>query len=305
MAIVFSGSPLFSGAAGSGESNIRRWIIENDWLEAVVALPDQLFYNTGISTYFWVVTNRKRVERNGTVALIDARGTATKMRKSLGNKRNYLTDETIEELTRVYADAPDLAGSDARVKVLPNETFGFERITVERPLRRRWVISDDALFALGESKVWAKLAVSEGWTESSAEVLAAHIGKEYATDKDLTDDVSHLLSTAVAKELAKLAAVSDPDAPIITDRKGNVLPDPDLRDFENVPLGMNVDEYLKREVHPYATDAWIDHTKTKIGYEIPLTRHFYVYTPPRPVAEIDAEIAERETRLRELLGTLA
>ena len=145
LAIVFSGSPMFAGGAGSGESNIRRWIIENDWLEAVVALPDQLFYNTGINTYFWILTNRKSPERRGKVALIDARDEATKMRKSLGNKRHYLTDDTIADLTRLYTDAPNLAdGDDPRVKVLPNETFGFQRITVEQPLRRRWIITDRA-----------------------------------------------------------------------------------------------------------------------------------------------------------------
>ena len=310
LAIVFSGSPLFSGAAESGESNIRRWIIENDWLEAVVALPDQLFYNTGISTYFWVLTNRKADARKGKVALIDARGAATKMRKSLGNKRNFFTDETIADLTRLYADAPELAevGHEPRVKVLPNEAFGFHRITVEQPLRRRWVISEEAVTALGESKAWQKFATSasvEPADTGARTLLADFIGKEYGTDKDLVAEAVTVLSAPVAKELAKLAAVPDPDAPIITDRKGNPLPDPDLRDYENVPLGEDIDEHLEREVRPYAPEAWIDHAKTKVGYEIPLTRHFYVYTPPRPVAEIDAEIAERERRIGELLGGLS
>nr|WP_281379787.1 class I SAM-dependent DNA methyltransferase [Flexivirga oryzae] len=346
LAIVFSGSPLFSGAAGSGESNIRRWIIENDWLEAIIALPDQLFYNTGISTYFWVLTNRKSADRKGKIALIDARGAASKMRKSLGNKRHYLTDETIAELTRLYADAPQLADSDdePRVKVLPNEAFGFQRIAVEQPLRRRWQITDEVLEALAESKQWQKhvagrpsepgagrvgggaqrgsrIEVAPPTSTAAAELspaaverppavelvetLAAYLGKDYASEKDLIAELSPVISAPVAKHLAKLAAVPDPDAPIITDRKGNPLPDPDLRDYENVPLGEDVDLYLKREVHPYAPEAWIDHSKTKIGYEIPLTRHFYAYTPPRPVAEIDKEISERETRIRELLRGLA
>lgn len=312
LAIVFSGSPLFSGAAGSGESNVRRWIIENDWLEAVVALPDQLFYNTGISTYFWVLTNRKSADRKGKIALIDARGAASKMRKSLGNKRHYLTDDTIAELTRLYADAPHVADTDdePRVKVLPNEAFGFQRITVEQPLRRRWQITEEALEALAESKQWVRWSRSgEGayrdHEPTPADLLAAYVGKDYATDKDLVAELSPVISAPVAKHLAKLAAISDPEAPIIKDRKGNPLPDPDLRDYENVPLGEDVDLYLKREVHPYAPGAWIDHSKTKIGYEIPLTRHFYVYTPPRPVAELDKEIAEREARIRELLGGLA
>ncbi|MCZ4587626.1 class I SAM-dependent DNA methyltransferase [Rhodococcus opacus] len=299
LAIVFSGSPLFSGAVGSGESNIRRWIIENDWLEAIVALPDQLFYNTGISTYFWVLTNRKRPERKGKVALIDVRREATKMRKSLGNKRNYLSDDTIAELTRLYADAPDT--KDERVKILPNEAFGFQRITVEQPMRRKWVVTDDVLAALGQSKAWGKHAADK----SPAELFASFVGPEFTTEKDLATKVAELAPTPVVKELVKLAAIPDPDAPDVTDRKGNPLPDPDLRDYENVPLGQDPEEYLAREVHPYAPGAWIDHTKTKIGYEIPFTRHFYVYTRPRPVTELDGEIAKREARIRELLGGLA
>ncbi|MDG3014143.1 class I SAM-dependent DNA methyltransferase [Speluncibacter jeojiensis] len=299
LAIVFSGSPLFSGAAGSGESNIRRWIIENDWLEAVVALPDQLFYNTGISTYFWVLTNRKRPEREGKVALVDARAEATKMLKSLGNKRNYLTGESISELTRLYADAPGT--DDTRVKILPNEAFGFQRITVEQPLRRRWAITDETLAALGESRAWTKHALGE----APAVTFAAFVGSEFTTEKDLTGRLAGTAPAAVVKELAKLAAIPDPGAPAVTDRRGNPLPDPDLRDYENIPLDEDLGEYLAHEVHPYAPEAWIDHSKTKIGYEIPFTRHFYVYTPPRSVTELDKEIAEREVRIRELLGDLA
>lgn len=308
LAIVFSGSPLFSGMAGSGSSNIRKWIIENDWLEAIVALPDQLFYNTGINTYFWVLTNRKRKERKGKVVLVDARREATKMRKSLGNKRNYLSVDTIADLTRLYADAPHMAeGEDPRVKVLANETFGFNRISVERPLRRRWVISPEAYIALGESKAWAKWRQGDASTDP-AKVFASFTGAEFKTEKEClaaltTNDFGEVPSTVI-KELVKASAVPDQDAPIVTDRKGNPLPDPDLRDSENVPLGDDVEDYLKREVHPYAPDAWIDHSKTKVGYEIPLTRHFYIYTPPRSVSELDAELAERETRIRELLGGL-
>jgi len=304
LAIVFSGSPLFSGAAESGESNIRRWIIENDWLEAIVALPDQLFYNTGISTYFWVLTNRKCPERRGKVALVDARDAATKMRKSLGNKRNFLTDDTIDELTRLYADAPD--SDDPRVKIMPNEAFGFQRITVEQPLRRSWRVTEEILVALGETALWAKLGIDQTPLE-----ICAHLpAREFATESALVSGLagshaSESLTSRVIKELVKLAAAPDPDAPVITDRKGNPLPDPDLRDYENVPLGEDPEVYLKREVHPYAPEAWIDHTRTKIGYEIPFTRHFYVYSPPRPVAELDKEIAEREERIRELLGGLA
>ncbi|MDO9497486.1 MAG: class I SAM-dependent DNA methyltransferase [Nocardioides sp.] len=297
LAIVFSGSPLFSGAAGSGESNIRRWIIENDWLEAVVALPDQLFYNTSISTYFWVLTNRKRPERQGKVLLLDARGEFEKMRKSLGQKRKFISDGAIAEVTHLYADSADPNLDDPRVKVLPNEAFGFQRVTVEQPLRRRWVISQEAVAAVAETKAWARAGIDPG----PQEVFAVILDQEYADEKSCLNAIraaAPSLPLAAVKEVVKAAAVADPDAPVITDRRGQPLPDPDLRDAENVPLGEDPDIYLKREVHPYAPEAWIDHAKTKVGYEIPLTRHFYVYTPPRPVSELDAEIAKREARIR-------
>ena len=153
LAIVFNGSPLFTGAAGSGESEIRRWIIENDWLEAVVALPDQLFYNTGISTYFWVVTNRKSPKRRGKVQLVDARDSWTKMRKSLGNKRKQISDEQIAELTRLYGAFEE----GSRVKIFPNESLGFLRLTVERPLQLRWEITGDTLTAVAADKKVGKL----------------------------------------------------------------------------------------------------------------------------------------------------
>jgi type I restriction enzyme M protein len=311
LAIVFSGSPLFSGAAGSGESNIRRWIIENDMLEAVVALPDQLFYNTSINTYFWIVTNRKRPERVGKVALVDARAMASKMPRSLGNKRNYFTEETIAEITRLYSDAPDL--DDPRVKVLDNEAFGFQRVIVEQPLRRRWVISDEAFSGLANSKAWAKwdttaLAIGGDNSADPADVFSSVAGREFSTYNDclraLRTDGPDEVPVTVLKELAKLAAVADPQAAIIADPNGATLPDPDLRDSENVPLGEDVDMYVEREVHPYAADAWVDHSKTKVGYEIPFTKHFYVYNPPRPVAELHGEISDREDRIRQLLGGL-
>jgi type I restriction enzyme M protein len=238
LGIVLSGSPLFSGAAGSGESEIRRWIIENDWLEGIVALPDQMFYNTGISTYIWILTKHKRSSERGRVKLVDARAMGTKMRKSLGDKRKELAASAIAKIVELYGDAAGDHADDARIKVLQNETFGFQRITVERPLL-------------------------------------------------------------------------DPD-PVL--KKGQPVPDPKLRDQENVPLpegyiGMDdmtkakalvesAEEYLEREVLPYVSDAWIDHAKTKIGYEIPFTRQFYIYTPPRPVDEIAAEIRDLEEQIQ-------
>jgi type I restriction enzyme M protein len=166
LAIVFSGSPLFAGAAGGGESEVRRWIIENDWLEGIVALPDQLFYNTGISTYFWVLTNRKSPERRGKIALVDARESWTKMRKSLGDKRKYLADEQIGEITALYAEA--LTADDKRVKIFDREAFGYQRITVERPMRRRWELTSDAVDALAHHKAWtAWLTPPRGATDGA------------------------------------------------------------------------------------------------------------------------------------------
>lgn len=312
LAIVFNGSPLFTGAAGSGESEIRRWILENDWLEGIVALPDQLFYNTGISTYFWILSNRKRPERKGKVVLLDARDQWVKMRKSLGDKRKQIDDQQIEQITRWYADALEIAAApddDAppRVKVFPTTAFGYQRITVERPLRLRFEVTDDAIATVQASKPFRALA-----TDDAARVLAA---LESLRDADGVTRAAftRALTAALREHGASLGApllkavwaavsVADPDGELQTDRKGNPLPDPDLRDNENVPLGEDVDQYLARDVLPHVPDAWIDHTKTKVGYEIPFTRHFYVYTPPRPLAEIDAELKELEAEIQRLLS---
>jgi type I restriction enzyme M protein len=326
VAIVFNGSPLFTGAAGSGESEIRRWIIENDWLEAVVALPDQLFYNTGISTYFWVVTNRKRPERRGKVQLVDARAMWTKMRKSLGEKRKQIADAQIDDIVRAYGDFTDTDHpSGVRVKVFPNEAFGFLRITVERPLRVRWEVTDDTLAAVDADPKVAKLddptraALRDGLEKWRGEAIADPVlaDKRVAALMSEADVKGKPLRTAILDALA----VRDPDAEPVTDTKGNVMPDPDLRDNENValpPVSVTheadptarlrtleyrtaIDRYLEAEVHPYVPDAWVDHDKTKIGYEIPLTRHFYTYVPPRPLEEIDAEIKQLEAEIQDLL----
>lgn len=244
--IVLSGSPLFSGQAGSGESEIRRWILENDWLEGIVALPDQMFYNTGISTYVWILTNRKDDPSRGLVRLIDGRESGSKMRKSLGDKRKELTPDAIADLVRLYGGAMDEFADDPRVRVLPREAFGFQRITVERP----------------------------------------------TTDED--------------------------GAPIL--KRGKPVADASLRDQENVPLPagfFDLDEsqreqvlieaaekHLRDEIHPYVPDAWLDHKKTKLGVEIPFTRQFYVYEPPRPVEEIAAEIKELEGQIQEWMAGL-
>ena len=321
VAIVFNGSPLFTGAAGSGESEIRRWIIENDWLEAVVALPDQLFYNTGISTYFWIVTNRKAPERQGNVQLVDARGSWEKMRKSLGEKRKRISSEQIAEIVQLYGAFEE----SERVKILPNESFGAMRITVERPLRLRWEVSEETLAAVASDRRLAKM--NDESREELVSGLAKYAGLSGTEREALAIKLAPVfaqfgLSRTQENAVWEALAVRDPGAPVITDRRGNPLPDPELRDHENVPLpegqvAYEVDvtarlrsveyhaairDYMEREVLPYVPDAWVDYHKTKIGYEIPLTRHFYVYKPPRPLEEIDAEIKALEREIQELLA---
>lgn len=313
VAIVFNGSPLFTGAAESGESEIRRWIIENDWLEAVVALPDQLFYNTGISTYFWILTNRKAPEHRGKVVLLDARDYWQKMRKSLGDKRKLITAEQITEITRLYGNALDVAADresplHGKVKVFANNDFGYRRITVERPLRLRFELTEEALDKLSGA---APVARQYNDTNVFRKLLKPLVGSVWMTKADavtaLKDEVVGAgepwpTGAPFAKALREALGVRDPEGEIQLLKGGELEPDPELRDYENVPLDANVEDYLAREVLPHVPDAWIDHSKTKIGYEIPFTRHFYVYTPPRPLTEIDAELKALEAEIQELLG---
>ncbi|MCY3849984.1 MAG: N-6 DNA methylase, partial [Acidimicrobiaceae bacterium] len=325
LAIVFNGSPLFTGGAGSGESEIRRWIIESDMLEAVVALPDQLFYNTGISTYFWVVTNRKAPQRRGKVQLIDARESFTKMRRSLGEKRKEISDAQIDEITRPYGTFEE----GPRVKIFHNESFGFLRITVERPLRLRWEITDRTLTAVKADKSVGKL--DDLLLEALLEALLHREGSVYSSEESAKSAVQEALvsangvnSAAIVKAVTNALAVRDPDAPVVTDRAGDPKPDPSLRDYENVPLPAvrvtfeaepasrlasidyrtAIDDYLETEVCPYVPDVWCDPKKVKISYEIPLTRYFYSYILPRPLDEIDSEIKTLEGELQVLISEL-
>jgi type I restriction enzyme M protein len=296
IAIVFNGSPLFTGAAGSGESEIRRWIIESDWLDAVVAMPDQLFYNTGISTYIWLVTNAKAPQRRRRVQLIDAREQWEKMPKSLGEKRKRIPDGAIAEITRWYEDFRETETS----KVFDNEAFGFRRVTVERPLRVRVDVAGaaerldaldgrlghDAVVAVKEALAGVDVATGAPVAEATAQIAAA-LPKLPAAKRKL------VLSACLPR---------DPEGEIVVDRKGNPEPDPELRDQENIPLVDDVAEYIAREVLPHAPDAWVDDAKTVVGYEIPLTRYFYKYVEPRSLEEIDAEIDEVEQEILRLLS---
>ncbi|MCO5967500.1 type I restriction-modification system subunit M [Actinoallomurus soli] len=314
VAIVFNGSPLFTGAAESGESKIRQWILENDWLEAIVALPDQLFYNTGISTYFWILTNRKGPDHKGKVVLLDARDYWQKMRKSLGDKRKYLTKDQIAEITRLYGEALQVAADPdhplhGKVKVFRNEDFGYRRITVERPLKLRFELSEETLAALAESKPVQKLPDADEFIAA----LRPLLGSTWPTKAEAIDALRAAVVEAgllwpggipFVKALRDAIGVRDAKGEVQL-MKGTPEPDTELRDYENVPLGENVDDYIKREVLSYAPDAWLDHGKTKIGYEIPITRYFYIYKPPRPLVEIDAELKALEAEIHELLGEVA
>ena len=344
IAIVFNGSPLFTGDAGGGESSIRQWIIENDWLEAIVALPDQLFYNTGISTYIWVLTNRKEERRQGKVQLIDGRRFFVKMRKSLGNKRNELSREQIDDLTRIHGnfedgETRDLTDEDPvtheprtrpRVvsKVFDNEDFGYRKVTVERTLRMNFAATEERIADIEDEKAFQNLAKSkkgpgsahdaegaEGQARQDAirdllRSLAGKTGGEVMRDREAFVEVLRGVEKATGVKLAAperkavLSALGerDPEAAMCLDSKGNPEPDPDLRDTEIVPLSEDVDAYIAREVLPHVPDAWVVQSKTKVGYEIPLNRHFYVYEPPRPLEEIEADLRTLEAEIAGLLA---
>ena len=340
--IVFNGSPLFTGDAGSGESNIRQWIIENDWLEAVVALPDQLFYNTGISTYIWVLTNRKEERRRGKLHLIDARQLFVKMKKSLGNKRNKIGDpqddqrepDQIGDIARIHGNFQDgevrtftVDGKQKNLvvsKVFDNADFGFHKITVERPLRLNFQASAERIARLDLEPGFAGLAsstkknekarleeIKEGKQRQEAirallEAFGRATGERLFKDRESflaellgteDEDEPIELSKSEIKAIQNALGERDETAEICRDKHGAPEPDPELRDTESVPLKESIEEYFKREVLPHVPDAWIDHSKTKIGYEIPLNRYFYRYEPPRPLEEIDADIRNLEQQI--------
>ena len=344
--IVFNGSPLFTGDAGSGESEIRRWIIENDWLETIVALPDQLFYNTGISTYIWILTNRKEMRRKGKIQLIDAREFYVKMRKSLGNKRHQIGDgeenrpDQIAEVERIHGDFLHddertlvIDGAEKRVvvgKIFDNADFGYNKITVERPLRLNFQAAPERIARLDDLRAFQKIAESDKKNETiRRQEIEAGIRRQEAV-KTMLLDLAEATNKTVFKERAvfvqqvkaierksgvllgapELKAVmealseKDETAEVCRDSKGKPEPDSDLRDTENVPLKEDIEEYFAREVLPHVPDAWIDHRKTKAGYEIPLNRHFYRYEPPRPLEEIAADVKALESEILSLLAEI-
>jgi type I restriction enzyme M protein len=313
--IVMNGSPLFTGGAGSGESEIRRWMLENDWVEAIIALPTDLFYNTGIQTYVWLLTNRKDPERRGQVQLIDASGERfwKSMRKSLGSKRREITQDACDEIARIYAGMLD----DGEVsKRFPTTAFGYREIRVERPLKLAFQVTPEGLEALREAKPFERLAPEDQACVLSALQDHLPVGERWmgreAFDKALTAALRRAGTKPGAPvKKAILAALSERDeaAEVCTDAQGNAEADSDLREHELVPLGEDWRDYVQREVLPFVPDAWVDETNTDdrdggvghVGYEINFNRYFYRYVPPRPLAEIDAELKALEAEIAALL----
>ena len=363
IAIIFNGSPLFSGDAGSGPSNIRRWIIENDWLDAIVALPDQLFYNTGIFTYVWLVTNRKPVERRGKVQLVDGTRFFARMKKSLNNKRNELTEAQITRLTEIYGafddgerDTVQIDGkAESRVvsRIFENREFGFLKVTVERPLRMNFEATPERIARLDEQSAFAALATSKKRKDAKAVKAEEEAGRKeqdairallkalgrkgrYLDREALETDLhaaakrsSIKLPAPVRKAIFAALGERDTKAEVCRDSKGRPEPDSELRDTENVPLPPGtavplpigfgsdqpneelvkamrpaIDTYVAAEVLPHVPDAWVDYAKTKLGYEIPISRHFYVYKPPRPLGRIGKDIQALESEIAGLLKGL-
>jgi type I restriction enzyme M protein len=303
LAIVFSGSPLFTGGAGSGESNIRRWIIENDWLEAVVALPEQMFYNTGIGTYVWIVTNRKEKRRKGRIQILDARdlwtpGGSEESKRSLGDKRRHLTARQIDEIVRLYGRFDD----DERSKRFAGEDFGFVRVTVERPLRLRYQMTteDKARFLDAYPN---RLDDLQAIDEALGREPQSDWNAAWARIADLLHERGAKWKKPEQKLFRDVFTERDPDAEPVA--KGGpddgYEPDTELRDFENIPLAEDIDAYFEREVRPHVPDAWMDRSKDKIGYEINFNRYFYKYTPPRPLEEIDKDLKRAEEEILKLL----
>jgi len=330
--IIMNGSPLFTGGAGSGESEIRRWILENDWLEAIVALPQQIFYNTGIGTYIWLLSNRKPAAHRGKVMLVDASGEQfwSSMRKSLGDKRREIGEshqQAILDLVKARKEGP-------HVKIFDTTDFGYREIKVLRPLRLRFEVTEESLARLDAQAVFKNLAVSkkkdaderqqeekEGRAQQVAIRAAVQTlaGQTYRERENFTAALEAALKKAGLKLKAPilkaiLAGIGERDdtAEICRDSDGNPEPDTDLNDTENVPLKEAIESYFAREVTPHVPDAWIDPTYRdakdgqvgKVGYEIPFNRHFYVFQPPRPLSAIDGDLKICTDRILNLIGGL-
>ena len=312
--IILNGSPLFTGGAGSGESEIRRYLLQNDLVEAIVALPTDMFYNTGISTYVWILSNCKPSNRQSKVQLIDGTQQFSKMRKSLGSKRQYLNEEQIDELVRLYGRFEETPQS----KIFPVEAFGYRRITIERPLRLAFQVTSDRIKAALAETAIQKL---DGEVQSllvtalnSMDADTIHLNREQFSKLLKKTLVSHELSLSTAEFKVLLGALGERNAEAdICKSKGKIEPDAGLRDYENVPLGESVYDYFEREVKPHVPDAWIDEGKCDaqdgevgvVGFEIPFNRHFYMFQPPRSLEEIDQDLKACTDRIKHMIENLS
>jgi len=335
IAIIMNGSPLFTGDASSGPSEIRRWILENDWLEALIALPEQLFYNTGIATYVWVLTNRKAPKRKGKVQLINTTSFWTQMRRSLGNKRREIPAERAREIVDLLAEFKEGEFS----KIFPTTHFGYRKITAERPLKLNFQLTSERIARLHQESGFAKLASSKKKNEKERlEEIAAGKERQDAIREFLTslasmtqekmflnrEEFRDLIKDSARRSTLRLDATElkaiintlserDDSAEPCRDSDGDIEADPELRDTENVPLGESIRDYFDREVRPYVSDAWInesvrDHKDNeigKVGYEINFNRYFYKYQAPRPLEEIEADIKTVEQDILKLLREVA
>lgn len=319
--LVMNGSPLFTGGASSGESEIRRWMLENDWVEAIVALPTDLFYNTGIQTYVWLLTNRKPANRQGKVQLIDASGERfwKPMRKSLGAKRREIPEEARAEIVRIYEGFLNGESGESEVsKIFDTTDFGYREIRVERPLRLNFQASEERIARLADEKAFQKLSEDE---QDEIEVALLGLGDTLWRNRDAFEKAlskalkADGVKVAAPVKKAMLAALSerDEEADICTEGDGRPEPDSELRDFELVPLKEDWRDYVVREVAPFVPDAWVDESYRdasdravgRVGYEINFNRYFYRYVPPRPLVEIDAELKALEAEIADLLKEVA
>ncbi len=328
LAIVMNGSPLFTGDAGGGESEIRRWILENDWLDAIMALPEQLFYNTGIATYIWVLTNRKEERRKGKVQLINAGGFWEPMRKSMGDKRREISADHIKQITKIYENFIEGEFS----KIFATTDLGYRKITIDRPLRLNFQANAERIERLKDERAFQQLVISkkkdaaaareeekEGRKQQEAileilKMLPTTLYKDYASfNKEIDKAVKHSgikLSAGVEKAIMNALSERDTAAAICYGKDSKPEPDTELRDTENVPLLEDIDKYFEKEVKPHVPDAWINTDVTdlkdgkfgKVGYEINFNRYFYKYIPPRPLEEIEADLRTVENEIAELLS---
>ncbi|MCY4226775.1 MAG: class I SAM-dependent DNA methyltransferase [Gammaproteobacteria bacterium] len=315
--IVMNGSPLFTGGAGSGESEIRRWMLENDYVEAIIALPTDLFYNTGIQTYVWILANRKPEKRTGKVQLIDAGGDRfwKSMRKSLGSKRREIPDAARSEIVRIYAGfMKDTSEEDNVSRIFETADFGYREIRIERPLRLNFRVDSERLDRLAEQRVFAKLEEDK---QAEIRSVLEKIGDRLFLNRDEFDEIltgnlrNAQIKVGAPLKKAILSALSEQDdkADICNDKSGMPEPDPDLRDHELVPLSENWQGYMEREVLPFVPDAWVDEKYTdardkqvgRVGYEINFNRYFYKPVPMRTLQEIQADIMALQGEIDSLL----